>query len=206
MYTPAHFSESDQAEIDRICARHPLAVLVAQTAQGLVANHIPLLRDGADFIGHIALNNDLHVGFDANTPILAIFTAAEGYVSPNWYPSKAETHKAVPTWNYQAVHVHGTLNFTHEDAQKRRVLNQLTRHFETLTNAENGWRMGDAPADFLTTMLDNIVAFRLHVTRIEAKSKLNQNRAKSDITAVADQFEAQGNLAMAQAMRKPLAD
>ena len=50
MYTPAHFSESDQAEIDRICARHPLAVLVAQTAQGLVANHIPLLRDGADFI------------------------------------------------------------------------------------------------------------------------------------------------------------
>lgn len=203
MYTPSHFAESDSAEIERLLLAHPLAALVATTRAGLVANHIPLLRDGADFIGHVALANDLHRDYTAASPVLAMFTAPDGYVSPNWYPSKAETHQAVPTWNYQAIHVHGVLEFTQENVQKRRILNLLTRHFEGRTNGDTAWRMGDAPQAFLQTMLDTIVAFRLRVTRIEAKSKLSQNRARPDIDAVATQFEAQGKPALAQAMRRP---
>lgn len=206
MYTPAHFSLTDDAEISRLTAANPLATLVAHTTTGLSANHIPLLHDGGGYIGHVARTNDLHETLPPNAPVLAIFTAADGYISPNWYPSKAQTHKAVPTWNYQAVHIHGHLEFLHADVDKRRILNMLTQHFERLTNGSNGWRMGDAPAEFLRAMLDNIVALRLHVTRIEGKSKLNQNRARADIDSVADQLDARGNTALAHAMRAAVPD
>lgn len=202
MYAPAHFAVSDQAEIERICAAHPLAALVAMTGDGLLANHLPLLRDGPAFIGHVARGNDMHRVIAPETPVLAIFTAAEGYVSPNWYPTKADTHRAVPTWNYQVVHVHGHLTFSHADGDKRRCVNALTRHFERLTNGEAGWRMGDAPADYLQTMLDGIVAFRLRVSRIEAKAKLSQNRATPDIESVVRHLDAAGNQALARAMRR----
>ncbi|MCB1404875.1 MAG: FMN-binding negative transcriptional regulator [Rhodobacteraceae bacterium] len=200
MYAPAHFTETDAAEIDRLWTAHPLAVLVAMTEDGLLANHIPLLRDGADFLGHVALANDMHRRIGADTPVVAIFNAIDGYVSPNWYPSKAETHKAVPTWNYQVVHVHGCLTFSYRDGDKRRCVNALTHHFERLTNGDTGWRMGDAPADFLQTMLDGIVAFRLRVTRIEAKSKLSQNRTAADFQGVVRHLDAQGSTVLAQAM------
>ncbi|WP_323037176.1 FMN-binding negative transcriptional regulator [Pararhodobacter sp.] len=202
MYTPSHFAEADRAEIENLLLAHPLAALVAHTDAGLVVNHIPVLRDGAEFIGHIALANDLHRAYVANTPVVAIFTASDGYVSPNWYPSKAATHEAVPTWNYQAIHVHGVLEFTHDDAQKRRILNQLTRHFEVRSNGDRAWRMGDAPAAFLQDRLDAIVAFRLIVTRLDAKSKLSQNRARADSEAVAEEFARHGNAAMSAAMRR----
>jgi len=200
MYNPTHFSETDGIEIARLCQEYPLALIVAADADGLTANHVPLLRDGADFIGHVALANPVHGKITSQDPVLAVFTAGDGYVSPNWYPSKAETHKAVPTWNYQAVHVHGHFVFSHGDAIKRRVVSRLTHHFESLTNGSSGWKMGDAPSDYLQTMLDGIVAFRLVVTRIEAKSKLSQNRNRADRDGVENGFEGQGNTLMTAAM------
>ncbi|GAB4261878.1 MAG: FMN-binding negative transcriptional regulator [Pararhodobacter sp.] len=204
MYTPTHFQETDEAEIARLVTDHPLAAVVAQTAQGLLVNHLPLLRDGAGFTGHVARANPMHAEIPEAAPVVAIFTAAEGYVSPNWYPSKAETHRAVPTWNYQVVHVHGHLSFSHAERDKRRAVSLLTSHHERRVNGNAGWRMGDAPPDFLATMLDNIVACHLHVDRIEAKSKLNQNRAEADIRAVAEAADQSGNARLSAAMRRIL--
>lgn len=205
MYTPSHFAEADSAAIEHLIAANSLAALITTTSAGMVANHIPLLRDGSGFIGHVAAANDLHQAY-SGAPVLAIFKAGDGYVSPNWYPSKAETHEAVPTWNYQVVHVHGVLEFLHDDPSKRRILAKLTSFFETRTNGAKAWRMGDAPPAFLQDRLDGIVAFRLQVSRIEAKSKLSQNRARPDIDGVTAQFEALGNASMAKAMRKPTGD
>ncbi|MCB1389878.1 MAG: FMN-binding negative transcriptional regulator [Rhodobacteraceae bacterium] len=202
MYNPAHFAETDTAEIERLMHDHPLAALVAQTALGLDANHVPLLRDGEGFVGHVALANPVHADIPDDAPVLAIFRAAQAYVSPNWYPSKAETHKAVPTWNYQVVHVHGTLRWSHAEKDKRRAVSLLTARHERATNGADAWRMADAPADFLADMLSRIVAFRLTVTRIEAKSKLNQNRAAADVASVAAAVERRGNPALAAAMRR----
>ena len=171
------------------------------TAEGPLVNHLPLLRDGDGFQGHVALANPMHRQIAPDTPVVAIFTAAQGYVSPNWYPSKGVTHKAVPTWNYQVVHVHGQLSFSHEDRDKRRAVSLLTSHHERATNGADGWRMGDAPADFLQAMLDGIVAMRLTVHRVEAKSKLNQNRAPGDVASVIDALESVGNRGLAAAMR-----
>jgi len=202
MYTPPAFHETDAAEIERLIHDNPLAALVVMTGQGLDANHLPLLRDGDGLLGHVALANPVHAQVPDGAPVLAIFRAGEGYVSPNWYPSKAETHKAVPTWNYQVVHVHARLHWSHAEKDKRRAVALLTARHEKATNGAGAWRMADAPAGYLQDMLDRIVAFRLHIDRIEAKSKLNQNRSAADIASAADNLAARGKTAVAAAMHR----
>lgn len=201
MYTPAPFAETDPATLAAVIDAHPLAVLVAQGPAGLVANHIPLLRDGSDLVGHVALANDLHRDLAPGAPVLAVFGAGDAYVSPNWYPSKAATHRAVPTWNYRVVHAHGTIAFSHAEADKRRAVHLLTRAMEGRVNGARGWRMGDAPPDYKATMLAGIVAFRIRVARLDGKSKLSQNRDAPDRSGAAEGIAAQGGAAVAAMMR-----
>jgi transcriptional regulator len=203
MYSPAHFTETDPQVIDCVLSDYPLATLVAQTGAGLAANHIPLLRDGADLVGHVALANDLHRDLADGSAVLAIFGAGDAYVSPNWYPSKAATHRAVPTWNYRVVHVHGRLTWSHATRDKRRAVHLLTAMMERRVNGPEGWRMGDAPADYLAGMLDAIVAFRITIDRVQAKSKLSQNRDAPDRAGVAAALRDQGRHDLAQGVASP---
>ncbi len=205
MYIPPHFQETDPAEIAAILDHAPLACLVAQTPQGLVANHIPLLAapDGA-LIGHVALANDLHRLIPDGAEVMAIFRADDAYISPNWYPSKAEHHRAVPTWNYQAVHIHGAITFQHDDHAKRAAVALLTRLHERRVNDAAAWKMADAPADYMATMLAGIVAFRLTPTRILAKSKLSQNRSPADLSGAVTGLQGRGETGMAARMAKHL--
>ena len=203
MYLPEHFAENRPEEIDRLIDAFPLAAIVAQTEAGLVANHIPLLRDGEKkLIGHAAFANDMHRDIEDSTQVLAIFRADHAYITPNWYPSKAQTHKAVPTWNYQAVHIHGRIRFDHSEKFKRAVVGKLTRHFERLTSGEKAWRMADAPADYMEMMLANIVGFEMTVDRVLAKSKLSQNRDRADYDSVVDNLEASGMGPLAAKLRE----
>lgn len=203
MYLPAHFEETDAAEVAALMAAFPLACLVAATPEGLVANHLPLLvgPDGA-LIGHVALANDLHRLVAEGQEVMAVFRGEEAYVSPNLYPSKAVHHRHVPTWNYQAVHVHGPIAFRHDEKAKRAAVGLLTREHERRLNGDAGWRMADAPADYLTGMLANIVAFRIEVRRVIAKAKLSQNREPADFAGVVESLEARGRDGMAARMRR----
>lgn len=209
MYIPAHFHEIDPDEIAQIIATAPLACIVAQTPQGLVANHIPLLAapDGT-LIGHVALANDMHRLMPDGQDVLAIFRADDAYVSPKFYPSKADHHRHVPTWNYQVVHAHGTISFQHDDHAKRAAVALLTRVHERRVNGADAWRMADAPADYMAQMLGAIVAFRITVTTLLAKSKLSQNRAPRDYHGAIEGLRDTGHDAMAQKMaeRPPKAD
>jgi transcriptional regulator len=201
MYLPAHFAEDRPEEIDRIIALNPLAMLVADGANGLTANHVPMLRDGeARLIGHVALANDLHRDTADGTQVMAVFRGVEGYISPNWYPSKAEHHRHVPTWNYQAVHLYGAIRFSHDPKVKTAVVGRLTKHFEALANGRGSWRMADAPRDYIAAMLEAIVAFEIAVTHVVAKSKLGQNRTAADHANVVRTLEARGEQALADAM------
>ncbi|WP_430512359.1 FMN-binding negative transcriptional regulator [Pannonibacter phragmitetus] len=202
MYTPAHFAESDPDEIERLISAHPLAAVVALTPDGLCANHLPLLRAGSKLIGHVALANVIHEDVADGAPVLAIFQGGDAYVSPNWYPSKAETHRAVPTWNYQVIHVHGHIRWLRDGAAKRRIVSLLTSRHEKALNGEGGWKMGDAPADYLEDMISKIVALEISIGRIEAKSKLNQNHPEANRRAVAEEFAARGKEELAGAMRR----
>ncbi len=199
MYSPEWFVEEDPARIAQVIAAHPLCALVVQGPEGLLANHVPVLFEAGRAIGHIALANDLHRSVPGGSEALLIFQGHSGYISPDWYPSKAEHHRHVPTWNYEVVHLHGAIRFHHEVKRKLAVVGKMTRHFEALSGT--GWRMADAPRDYMDEMLANIVAFEVEITRVQAKAKLGQNRAAADLAGAAAGLEGQGQRALAQAMR-----
>jgi len=202
MYIPEMFQESDVAEIESLMDRYNLAIIVASLEDGLTAHHLPLLRDGADrLIGHVARANPLHSQLEDGAEILAIFRGEEAYISPNWYPSKPEHHRHVPTWNYRAVHVTGNIVFAHDEKSKRAIVGRLTKEHETALNGQQAWRMADAPPDYMDEMLENIVAFRIEITSIIAKSKLSQNRTAGDFKAVAEQMEKAGKPDLARRMK-----
>lgn len=206
MYLPEHFNEVDREAVTSLIAGAPLAAVVAHTSDGLIANHIPLIaaKDGA-LVGHVALANDMHRLLDDGHEVMAIFRGVDGYITPNSYPSKAEHHRAVPTWNYQVAHVYGMISFQHDERSKRAVLGLLTHAHERRVNGDKAWRMSDAPADYIADMLTKIVALRIDVTRTIAKSKLSQNRDQRDFDgAVAALRErGEGELANQMDARRP---
>ena len=209
MYVPIHFDEQRDSEIEKIVTSYPLATVVAYGAEGLLANHIPLLMvpdaDGnRSLVGHIAKANEMHKIVPQSSDVLAIFQAEDAYISPNWYPSKAVHHKVVPTWNYQVVHFHGKIEFTNDVKFLRSVVGQLASLFEKRTNGDMAWKMRDAPREFLDEQLAAIVGFRITISRCVAKSKMSQNRLPEDIKSVRQTLSAdKPELAEAMARHEP---
>jgi len=113
MYLPNHFEETKDDELFRTIAAYPLGALVVNGPNGLDANHVPFLIDAAGprkkLLAHVARANPLWKEAQDGDEALVIFRADDAYISPNWYPSKHESHRQVPTWNYRVVHVHGRL-------------------------------------------------------------------------------------------------
>lgn len=206
MYVPPHFQEINPDEIKAVIETAPLACLVAQTREGLIANHIPLLStpDGTELIGHVALANDAHRLIADGQEVLTIFRADDAYISPNFYPTKPEHHRHVPTWNYQVVHSYGAITFQHDEQAKRAAVGLLTRTHERRLNGKDAWRMADAPADYMQQMLANIVAFRIKVVKILAKSKLSQNREERDYVGAIAGLRGSGHDNMADRMQQRL--
>ncbi|MEN9508654.1 MAG: hypothetical protein RLZZ621_1217 [Gemmatimonadota bacterium] len=207
MYIPGHFAETRLPELHRVITEHPLGALVHQGPQGLDANHIPFLLDAdrgehGTLLAHVARNNAMWEEVTDGAAVLVIFRAANAYVSPNWYPSKPETHRHVPTWNYQAVHVHGTLHIRHDEPFLRGVVARLTRDHERQSEQPRPWKMTDAPRDYMQQMLQNIVGLELRITRLEGKWKLGQNREARDREGAAAGLAQRGELLTAEAMRE----
>ena len=206
MYTPAHFDEHRGDAIGALLDAHPLGALVVDGPRGLDANHLPFLYDrdaGAHgcLRAHVARANPLCTAIADGAPVLVIFRGAEAYISPNWYPSKPETHRHAPTWNYQVVHVHGRLHLRDDEKYVRQVIARLTHAHEARTGDAQPWKMGDAPTDYLDTMVRAIVGIEIEIERIEAKSKLGQNREDRDRLGAADRLQARGHTELAAAMR-----
>lgn len=182
---------------------HPLGVIVTHTEQGLDANHIPFELDATrgphgTLLGHVARANPMWTDVPDGAQVLVIFRGAQGYISPNWYPSKHETHRHVPTWNYEVVHVHGRLRIVDDEKFVRGVVARLTRRHEA--TLPRPWKMGDAPADYLDAMLKMIVGIEVEITRLEGKAKLGQNREARDVQGAVEALRASGNAALSDAM------
>ena len=200
MYNPPAFTETRPDELRAIMQAAALPVLVSPTASGMIATHLPLLFEAPDrLIGHVARANPHWSDALPHADTLAIFLAAEGYVSPSWYPTKAETGKVVPTWNYQAVHATGHLEIIEDPAQLLTIVTQLTNRHETPRRAP--WSVTDAPADYIAAQLKGIVGLVLHITRLEGKAKLSQNKSPADRNGVIAGI-AEENPALAETMRK----
>jgi transcriptional regulator len=195
VYVPEHFREARIEVLQAFMERHPLATLVANTSDGLTANHIPLrstLRpDGTGTLrGHIARGNSLWRELGADAPVLAIFMGPDSYVSPNWYPSKREHGKAVPTWNYATIHLKGTIRFIDDVAWLRDFVSTLTDTHEQ--PRAHPWHVTDAPPDYIDSMLRAIVGFEIAVSSIVGKFKGSQNRSTADRAGVNAALRTEG--------------
>ena len=171
MYTPKHFAETRVEALHGLIRAYPFATLVTRAAGGLAANHLPFELVGEVLQGHVARGNELAQLDGAE--VLLVFQGSDGYISPNWYPSKHETGREVPTWNYAVVHVHGRLRVVDDAAWMRRLLETLTDHHEA--GQPQPWKISDAPDDHIEKSLRAIVGLEIVIDRIEGKFKLSQN-------------------------------
>jgi len=202
MYRPSHFEQHDAAALHALMREHPLATLVTQQAGGITADAIPLEYDAASHTlrGHVARANPLWREA-AGQPVLAVFNGPQAYITPSWYPSKASTHKVVPTWNYTLVHAHGVLRAVEDAPWLHALVSGLTAHHEA-TRA-TPWAVADAPDDYVQQMLRAIVGIEIPVDQIIGKWKISQNRSDADRLGVAAGL-AEG-AAPAQALAKLVA-
>ena len=197
MYIPAHFRE-DRDDVLRAAMRaHPFATLVTQGDTGVEANHLPLLVEEGILSGHFARANP--VWKSAKPEALAIFMGPQFYVSPNWYPTKHETGKAVPTWNYITVHARGVLTLHQDPEWLRAHVTRLSDSHEM--GRPNPWKVSDAPQSYIDGLLRAIVGFELKITSLEGKWKLSQNRPAADIEGVKQALERDGHDDLAALMK-----
>jgi transcriptional regulator len=194
MYLPAHFREDELVAMHALMRAHPLGTLVIHGGAGLSADHLPFLLDAVPgaagvLLAHVARANPLwRAAMSGELDALVIFQGPSAYVSPGFYPSKAETHRVVPTWNYSAVHAHGRIT-VHDDVHwLRGLVARLTRRFEA--NEPAPWRMGDAPAEYIDAQLRNIVGIEIAIEKLEGKWKMSQNRDGADRRGVVDGLRA----------------
>jgi transcriptional regulator len=194
VYIPEAFREERVEVLRAFIERHPLGTLVCVTADGLTANHIPMiLRDGGTapvLRGHVARANPVWRNLAPGAPVLVIFGGADHYLTPSWYPAKQEHGKVVPTWNYAVVHVHGTVRFADEKGRSLEFVSELTNSQEAAR--PDPWKVSDAPEKYIDSMLSGIVTFEIAVTRLVGKFKASQNRAEAERQSVDAALEAEG--------------
>lgn len=201
MYVPKHFAMDDVNECLALMQACPLATVVQHTESGLLANHIPMLverkNDEWRIRAHVARANPMWRA--ANSDVLLVFQGADSYISPSWYASKAIDHKAVPTWNYAAVHVSGLLVVHEDEVWLRSLLTDLTAVHEQ--SMPTPWGLNDAPDDFVAANLRALVGIEIEVTKVVGKWKVSQNHppANRDTVCQGLRSEAGGqNETMAQ--------
>lgn len=204
MYMPQHFAETRPEVIHRIIREHPLGTLVTQGADGLDADHIPFEFEPAEgthgvLLAHVARANPLWQRCPTGSQVMVVFRGAQAYISPNWYPSKHEAHRQVPTWNYEVVHAHGKLTVHDDERFVRGIVARLTRRHEAAE--PRPWKIGDSSPEFIDSMLRNIVGIEIAVTSLACKVKLSQNKEARDRQGAAEQLEARGSVELANSMR-----
>jgi transcriptional regulator len=208
MYRPDHFCVDDVAQMHALMRACPLAALVSAGSSGLFATHLPTVRKDDGAFGaiecHLARANPHWKDLAQVDEALMIFQGSESYISPGWYPSKAQHGKAVPTWNYAVVHAYGRPQVMQDKDWLLRHVTDLTAQQEN--NEAKPWAVSDAPESYIQAMLRGIVGFRFVITRLEGKWKLSQNRDDADREGVAKGLRERGrgdDLAMAEAVLHP---
>lgn len=195
MYNPAMFRDDRLPVMHALMRAHPFALLVTCGPSGLTASPVPVLvyEEGSKGVlrAHVARANPHWKELGAVDECMVVYQGAHGYVSPSWYPTKQQTGKVVPTWNYEAVHAWGKPTL-HEDAA------WLSRQIRDLTSLQEGvrpepWSVDDAPPDFIAMQMRAIVGIEIPIERIEGKWKMSQNRLPADRQGVIDGLRTEGD-------------
>jgi transcriptional regulator len=202
MYLPKHFLVEDPAILAQLISEYPLAIIVGNLDGHLEINHLPLMlsSDKTKLYGHVARMNPLvKVASGNNASVTAIFNGPNAYVTPSWYPSKQESGKVVPTWNYAAVHAQGTIKLIEDPQWLRSHVSQMTNIHEP--TYESTWKLDDAPEEYVQTMLKAIIGIEIDIKSLIGKFKLSQNRPAEDYEAVVGQLERSPQEALQQMLK-----
>ena len=195
MYIPDMFREDRPDVLHDAVRAIGFATLITQ---GLEANHLPMLFENGVLRGHVARANPVWKSGEGEA--LAIFLGPHAHVSPNWYPSKAETGKAVPTWNYITVHAKGTIRWIQDADWLRANVTALSDTYEA--GRDQPWKISDAPTSYIDGLLRAIVGFELTIAKLEGKYKLSQNRDAADYAGARDGLVRDGHEDVARLMER----
>ena len=182
MYTPRHFDSNNRDDALALIRAWPFATLITAADSEPRITHLPLLLEGEHLTGHMARANPHWQAFAAGHTV-AVFHGPHAYISPSWY---VVPEREVPTWNYATVHVQGTPLLIDDAVAKLAIVDAATAAFE---NPANPWQRKVEGAR-LEAMLNSIVAFHIPLTTLEAKFKMNQNKAPQDRAQVITQLRA----------------
>ena len=188
MYLPKHFNETDQARIEALMRDFGFATLITTTPDGALVTHAPIQLDSARnvLVGHIARANPHSAALQDGAQLLAVFHGPHSYISPTWYLDENEKVPNVPTWNYAAVHVTGTVTRIDDDTAKWKIVKELAAQYEG--DSDSAWDPRGLAAH--VSKLSAIVGFEIAITSIEAKLKLSQNRSVQDQESVIAKLKA----------------
>jgi len=203
MHIPGQFNEARQDRVLRLIDQYPLGLLMSFASGRVEADQLPFERVSADdgsviLRAHFGRWHPLLTRLPNGGEVTIAFQGEQGYISPNWYPSKRESHRQVPTWNYQAVHVYGELRWVRDELWMREHLEGLTKAHEA--SESNPWTIDEAPVDYVKGMIEHLVGLEIFVTKIEAKSKLSQNKEPRDFQGAVESLRAIGKGRLADAM------
>lgn len=203
MYVPRLHAMPERADALALIDAHPLGTWVTAAGGALQAHHLPALCDpdhGAHgrLLAHVSRANPLWHALTEGAPALVVFRGPQAYITPGWYPGKAAHGRVVPTWNYVAVHVHGTARAFSDPVALRALLDRLSARHEAAQACP--WRPADAPADYLEALLRGIVGIELVIERLEARRKASQDENLADRHGTVSGLRAQpGDEAQAMA-------
>lgn len=203
MYLPKHFSEHRIEVLHKLIVENPFGTLVTQGQSGLDANHLPFeLEPDIGKLGmlsaHVSNKNPILTETSNLDEVLVIFKAGDAYISPTWLPSKKETQRQVPTWNYMIVHAKGRLKFHDNETRTRKLVAKLTKRHEA--SMDSPWRMSDAPSEYISKLLKQISSIEIEITSLFGKFKLNQDDGARDMSAAGKKLIDQGEQAIGSAM------
>jgi transcriptional regulator len=194
MYMSRAFHEKDPDVLWDIVRSHPLGLLISHGDDEIIANQVPfeVIRDGdqTKLCAHIARANGQWRNLDGQN-VLIVFQGANAYVSPQWYPSKREHGRVVPTWNYAVVQVRGVAGVIEDSKWLLAQVTRLTNHHEQSVKPGT-WQVSDAPEGYIQSQLNGIVGLEIEVTSITGKLKASQNRSASDRAGVVDGLDRMG--------------
>lgn len=193
MYIPPSFVVKEQSTIDQFIENNPFGQLISLHQGQLFSTHIPFWYDAKNstLTGHMARQNPQHSDLEQQQSLVTL-SGAHGYISPTWYAVNS-----VPTWNYQAVHIYGECQVFSDTDRLQYLVNKLANKFEQ--HLDDPW----VPA-YQASMLKAIVGFELHISSIECKYKLNQNRSAADIQGVINHLDPEKQADLIAAMQAAL--
>lgn len=191
MFIPKVFEQTNRQQLIELIQAYPLATVIFSDNSLPVACHIPVLyvndERGERLIGHVHRSNPLWQHTDK--PWLVIFHGANHYISANWYPSKQQTHKEAPTYNYQAVHITVQATLIEDLPSVKQILSMTTDYFEEHLATQihhHPWKIDDAPSEFIDKMCTALVAFEMSIVDMQAQFKLSQNKSDENRQGVID--------------------